>query len=61
MNESVTASPGIFIRTLNLTEGDSVHIQVEVTAGGDKDVDFYVGDSTKIHIVGIRVTTVDRN
>lgn len=61
MNESVTVSPGIFIRTLNLTEGDSVHIQVEVTAGGDKDIDFYVGDGTKIHVVGIRITTVDRN
>lgn len=61
MNESVTVSPGIFIRMLNLTEGHSVHIQVEVTAGGDKDIDFYVTDGTKIHIVDIRVTTVNRS
>jgi len=56
MNESVTVSPGIFIRMLNLTEGHSVHIQVEVTAGGDRDIDSYVTDGTKIHIVDIRVT-----
>ena len=60
MNESVTVSPGIFIRILNLTEGD-LHIQVEVTAGGDKDIDFYVTYGTKFHVVDIRVTTVDRN
>lgn len=61
MNESVTVSPGIFIRLMFLTEDDSLRIQLEVTAGGNREIDFYVRDATTIHIVAIRVSTVDRN
>jgi len=46
---------------LNLTEGDLMHIEVEVTAGGDKDIDFYVTDGTQFQVVAIRVTTVNRS
>lgn len=61
MNESFTVSPGIFVRMLNFTEGDLVHIEVEVTAGGDKDIDFYVTDGTQFQVVATRVTTVNRS
>ncbi len=61
MNESFTVSPGIFVRMLNFTEGDFVHIEVEVTAGGDKDIDFYVTDGTQFQVVATRVTSVNRS
>lgn len=61
LDESFTVPPDTVQRTRTLTKDDVVHIELQVTAGGNKDVDFYVNDGTADLVADTRVTTVDMN
>jgi len=61
VNEFFEVSPGIFIRMLNLTGGDSLGIQLNVTAGGDEGIDFSVIYGTAVYIDEMEITTLHRN
>lgn len=61
IDESFTVPPETVTRTRSLTEGDSLNIQLEVTAGGNKDIDFSVTDGITTYISATRATTLDRD
>lgn len=58
IDESFTVSPDKVLRTRVLTGGDILHVELEVTAGGDKEIDFYVNKTT-VELWGQTVTVVN--
>lgn len=61
VNESFTVPPSEVQRSATLIQDDVVHIELEVTAGGNKDIDFNVNNGTTAFISDTRVTTVSKN
>jgi RNA polymerase subunit RPABC4/transcription elongation factor Spt4 len=61
VSESFVVPPGTVTHTLNLNAGDSVIIDVTVTSGGNKDIDFSVNDGTTTYLSYSRATTVNRD
>lgn len=59
IDESFTV--GVAQRTSTLNESDIIHIELEVTAGENKEIDFYVQDETTTYIEEARVSIVDMN
>jgi uncharacterized membrane protein len=61
VNESFTVPAGTAQRSATLTEDDVVHIELQVTAGGNKDINFNVNNGTPVFMSDTRVTTVNKN
>lgn len=59
VDESFTV--GVAQRKSTLNKSDVIHIELEVTAEGNKQIDFYVQDETKIYVEEARVSFVDMN
>jgi hypothetical protein len=59
IDESFTV--GIAQRTCALNESDIVHIELQVTATGNNEIDFYVQDETTTYVEEARVSVVDMN
>lgn len=59
LDESFTL--GVAQRKSTLNKSDIVHIELEVTAGGNKHIDFYVQDETTTYVEKARVSFVDMN
>lgn len=61
IDESFTVPPSTVTRTASLSAGDTINIQLVVTAGGNKDINFNVNNVTLTFISVSRVTSYDRN
>ena len=61
INESFSVPPSTVTRTASLSAGDTINIQLVVTAGGNKDINFNVNNVTLTFISVSRVTSYDRN
>jgi hypothetical protein len=61
VSESFSVSPGTITHSAYLTEGDSIKIEVAVTAGGNRDIDFSINDGSVTYISYSRATTVNRD
>lgn len=59
IDESFTV--GVAQRTVTLNESDIVHIELQVTATGNNDIDFYVQNETTTCVEEARVSFVDMN
>jgi len=59
IDESFTV--GVAQRTSTLNESDIIHIELEVTATGNNEIDFYVQDETTTYVEEARVSIVDMN
>ena len=61
INESFVVPPSTKTTTTYLNAGDSLNIQVTVTSGGNKDIDFSVNDGSTTYLSYSRVTTVNKD
>jgi predicted RNA-binding Zn-ribbon protein involved in translation (DUF1610 family) len=61
ISESFSVPPQTVMHTAFLNAGDSLNIEVTVTAGGYKDIDFSVNDGSTTYLSYSRVTTVNRD
>jgi FlaG/FlaF family flagellin (archaellin) len=61
INESFTVPPSTVTRTASLVAGDTINIQIEVTSGGAKDINFNLNNVTLTFISVSRITTYNRN
>lgn len=59
VDESFTI--GVIQRKRSLNGSDIIHIALEVTAGGNKEIDFYVQDETATYVEKARVSVVKMN
>ena len=48
-NKTISVSPGHYTQSATLTEGRSIHIDFEVTSGGNLDIDFFVADEVNYY------------
>ena len=58
-DESFVVPPTVVTHTVYLDAGDSLNIQVTVTAGANKDIDFSVNDGVTTYLSYTRATTVN--
>ena len=61
INESFVVPTSKTTHTIYLNAGDSLNIQVTVTSGGSKDIDFSVNDGATTYMSYSRVTTVNKD
>ena len=61
MSESFVVPPSTTTRTTYLNAGDSLNIQVTVTSGGNRDIDFSVNDGSTTYLSYSRATTVNKD
>jgi hypothetical protein len=61
IDESFTVPPSTVTRTASLVAGDTINIQIEVTSGGAKDLNFNVNNITLTFISADRITTYNRS
>ena len=61
ISESFSVPPSTVTRTASLVAGDTINIQLVVTAGGNKDINFNVNNVTLTFISVNRVTSYSRN
>jgi hypothetical protein len=61
IDESFVVQPSTVTHTKYLNAGDSLNIQVTVTSGGNKDIDFSINDGATTYISYSRVTTVNKD
>jgi len=60
ISESFVVPPSTITHTAYLNQGDSLNIQVTVTSGGNRDVDFSVNDGSTTYLSYSRATTVNK-
>ena len=61
VSESFVVSPSTITHITYLNQNDSLNIQVTVTSGGNRDIDFSVNDGSTTYLPHSRVTTVNEN
>ena len=61
ISESFVVPPSTVTHTTYLNAGDSLNIQVTVTSGANKDVDFSVNDGSTTYMSYSRTTTVNKD
>ena len=61
ISESFVVPPSKTTHTTYLNAGDLLNIQVTVTSGGNRDIDFSVNDGATTYLSYSRVTTVNKN
>jgi hypothetical protein len=61
ISESFVVPPSTVTHTTYLNANDSLNIQVTVTSGGNKDVNFAINDGATTYVSYSRATTVNRN
>ena len=61
ISESFVVPPSTVTHTTYLNQGDSLNIQVTVTAGANRDVDFSVNDGSTTYLSYSRATTVNKD
>ena len=61
IDQSFVVPPSTTTHTTYLNQGDSLNIQVTVTSGGNRDIDFSVNDGTTTYLSYSRVTTVNKD
>src|SRR3990170_656158 len=60
-DESFVVPPSTTTSTTYLNAGDSLNIQVTVTSGGNRDIDFSVNDGSTTYLSYSRATTVNKD
>jgi len=60
-DESFVVPPSTVTHTTYLNSNDSLNIQVTVTAGANKDLDFSINDGSTTYLSYSRVTTVNKD
>lgn len=61
ISESFSVSPNIVTHTGQLIAGDSIKIQVTVTSGGNRDIDFSINDGSTTYVSYSRATTINKD
>lgn len=61
MDESFVVPPSTVTHTTYLIAGNSLNIQVIVTSGGNRDINFYVNDGATTYLSYSRATTIDKD
>lgn len=61
VSESFVVPPSTTRHTTYLNQNDSLNIQVTVTSGGNRDIDFSVNDGSTTYLSYSRVTTVNED
>jgi hypothetical protein len=60
-HESFVVPPSTTTRTIYLNQSDSLNIDVTVTSGGNRDIDFSVNDGSTTFLTYSRATTIDKD
>ena len=61
IDQSFVVPPSTITHTTYLNANDSLNIQVSVTSGGNRDIDFSVNDGSTTYISYSRATTVNKD
>src|SRR4030067_1853964 len=61
ISESFVIPPSSITHTTYLNQGDSLNIQVTVTSGANRDIDFSVNDGSTTYLSYSRATTVNKD
>jgi len=61
IDQSFVVPPSTITHTRYLDAGDSLNIQVTVTSGGNKDIDFSINDGVTTYMTYLRTTTVNKD
>jgi hypothetical protein len=61
IDQSFVVPPSTTTHTTYLNQGDSLNIQVTVTSGGNRDIDFSVNDGATTYMSYSRATTVNKD
>jgi hypothetical protein len=61
IDQSFVVPPSTTTHTTYLNAGDSLNIQVTVTSGGNRDIDFSVNDGATTYMSYSRATTVNKD
>jgi hypothetical protein len=61
VSESFSVPPGAITHPTYLNAGDSLKIQMSVTSGGNRDIDFSVNDGSATYVSYSRATSVNRD